>query len=81
MRTDAHCHPFDLRAFLPDAGECLLDTRTACAASSWNREQFEYHEELKAKAEESGAPPVFLCFAVHPQLPAGGGGAPWKRNF
>jgi TatD DNase family protein len=73
MLTDAHCHPFDLLKFLPDAGECLSSTRTACAASSWNREQFEYHEGLKAKAEERGAPPVFLCFAVHPQLPAGGG--------
>jgi TatD DNase family protein len=82
MLTDAHCHPFDLLKFLPDfpdlpdlpnAGECCKDTRTARAASSWNREQFEYHEGLKAKAEESGTPPVFLCFAVHPQLPAGGG--------
>jgi TatD DNase family protein len=73
MLTDAHCHPFDLLMFLPGAGECRRDTRTACAASSWNREQFEYHEGLKTEAEKSGEPPVFLCFAVHPQLPAGEG--------
>jgi TatD DNase family protein len=79
--TDAHCHPFDLLTFLPNAGECLPDTRPACAASSWNREQFEYHEGLKVLAEERGAPPVFSCFAVHPQLPAGGEGGGGTANL
>jgi TatD DNase family protein len=69
--TDAHCHPFDLLRYLSDAEECRLSMHAACAASAWNREQFEYHESLKAKAEQDA--PVFVCFAVHPQLPAGGG--------
>jgi TatD DNase family protein len=73
MITDAHCHPFDLRPYLPGAEECRRRMNAACAASSWNREQFEYHESLKLEAEKDGAPPVFSCFAVHPQLPAGGG--------
>jgi TatD DNase family protein len=72
MFTDAHCHPFDLLRCLPGAEACRRRVNTACAASSWNREQFEYHEGLKAAAKKDGAPPVFLCFAVHPQLPAGG---------
>jgi TatD DNase family protein len=75
MRTDAHCHPFDLRRALPDAEARRRREGAACAASAWNREQFEYHEGLKAAAERDGAPPVFLCFGVHPQLAAGGGGA------
>jgi TatD DNase family protein len=71
--TDAHCHPFDLLRFLPGTEECRRRVNTACAASSWNREQFEYHENLRAEAEKDRAPPVFSCFAVHPQFPAGGG--------
>jgi TatD DNase family protein len=73
MLSDAHCHPFDLLPYLPGAEECRRRMNAACAASSWNREQFEYHESLKREAEKDGAPPVFCCFAVHPQLPAGGG--------
>jgi TatD DNase family protein len=73
MLTDAHCHPFDLLMVLPSAGECRLNMNAACAASSWSREQFEYHEGIRAQAEKDGTPPVLLCFAVHPQLPAGGG--------
>jgi TatD DNase family protein len=71
--TDAHCHPFDLLRYLQDAEGCRRSLGVACAASAWNREQFEYHESLKATAEQDGAPPVLACFAVHPQLPAGGG--------
>jgi TatD DNase family protein len=69
MFCDSHCHPFDLLSYL---GKDELESsrkETACAASSWNREQFEYHESLAKKAESQYAP-VFLCFAVHPQLPA-----------
>ncbi|MDR0447202.1 MAG: TatD family hydrolase, partial [Treponema sp.] len=42
----------------------------ACAASAWNREEFSLHEEIAATAKLDGAPPVYPCFAVHPQLPA-----------
>ena len=68
--TDAHCHPWDLLEYAAGAEAERLETGTACAASSWNREQFEYHERLAQKAREEGAPPVFCCFALHPQLSA-----------
>ena len=68
--TDAHCHPRDLLEYLGDAEGERRETGTACAASSWNREEFEYHEGLAKKAREEGAPPVFCCFALHPQLSA-----------
>ena len=68
--TDAHCHPWDLLEFLVDAEAERRETGTACAASSWNLEQFEYNETLAKKAREEGAPPLFCCFALHPQLSA-----------
>jgi TatD DNase family protein len=83
MLTDAHCHPFDLKHRLPDMGtpteaegrgSPLEDVRrrcnAACAASSWNLEQFEFHEGLAQKAVSDNVPPLVLCYAVHPQLPA-----------
>jgi len=66
--TDAHCHPWDLLDFEKLAEEKRRETGTAAAASAWNREQFEYHEALAKKAKEDSAPPLFLCFALHPQL-------------
>jgi TatD DNase family protein len=70
MLTDAHCHPFDLSTSLPDAEEVRRTCNAACAASSWNLEQFEFHESLAQKAKADNAPPLVLCHAVHPQLPA-----------
>ena len=70
--TDAHCHPRDLLEYLPDAEDERRKTGIAAAASSWNREEFEYHEALARKAREDGAAPVFCCFALHPQLSADG---------
>ena len=69
--TDAHCHPWDLLEYLKTAEEERRKTKTAVAASSWNLEQFEYHEGLSRKAGEDGAPRVFGCFALHPQLSGG----------
>ena len=66
--TDAHCHPWDLLEYLPAAEEERRRTGTACAANAWNLEQFQYHENLAGKAIAEGAPPVFCCFALHPQL-------------
>jgi len=66
--TDAHSHPWDLLDFEKSAEEERRKTKTAAAASAWNREQFEYHEGLAKKAKEDGAPPLFLCYALHPQL-------------
>jgi TatD DNase family protein len=61
MLTDAHCHPADLARLDPEEARRRV---ALCAASAWNREQFDYHERLAAHI------PVVLCFAVHPQLPA-----------
>jgi TatD DNase family protein len=66
--TDAHCHPCDLLDYESCAEEERRKTGTAAAASAWNREQFEFHEDLAKKAKEDGAPPLFLCYALHPQL-------------
>ena len=66
--TDAHCHLLDLLEHLDNAEDERVQTKTAVAASSWNLEEFEYHEGLAKKAREAGAPPVFCCFALHPQL-------------
>jgi len=66
--TDAHCHPCDLLDYEKWAEEERRKTATAAAASAWNREQFEYHEGLAKKAREDKAPPLFCCFALHPQL-------------
>ena len=70
--TDAHCHPWDLIKFLPAAEDERRETGTAVAASSWNMEQFEYHEGIARAAKKEGSPPVFCCFAVHPQLSSDG---------
>ena len=66
--TDAHCHPLDLLEFNKNAEEERRETGTAAAANSVGRVEFEYHEELKTKARIEGAPPLFCCFALHPQM-------------
>jgi TatD DNase family protein len=48
-------------------------TGTTVASNSCNGEQFEYHEGLAQKAKTEGAPRLFCCFALHPQLSADGG--------
>ena len=70
--TDAHCHPWDLNKYLATAEEERRQTGTVAAASSWRLEEFEYHEALAKKALEDGAPRLFCCFALHPQLSEGG---------
>jgi TatD DNase family protein len=58
----------DLLEYQKDAENGRRETKTAAAASSCTREQFEYHEELKKKAKADGAAPLFCCFALHPHL-------------
>jgi TatD DNase family protein len=77
MASDAHAHPYDLLQLFPEAEAERRRLGIACAASAWNREQFEYHEGLARAAgsapvapSSSPVPPLVLCFAVHPQLPA-----------
>jgi TatD DNase family protein len=70
MASDAHAHPEDLRRLFPGAETERRSLGIACAASSWNGEEFSRHEEIAAAAKRDGAPPLYLCFAVHPQLPA-----------
>ncbi|MDR0708260.1 MAG: TatD family hydrolase [Treponema sp.] len=94
MLTDAHCHIFDLvhmssttpgmtetgkeRCFLP----CAATRAITCAASAWNKTEFEFHEQFARLAARDAARlaareamkasgvSIVLCFAVHPQLPA-----------
>ncbi|MDR2259090.1 MAG: TatD family hydrolase [Treponema sp.] len=73
MLTDAHCHPGNLLPLFPGAEEERRRLGVACVASSASPEEFECHGELARRAAENGAPPVFRCFAVHPQLPAAWG--------
>ena len=70
MYSDAHCHPFDLLDRMDEAGLAQGLKEVACAASSSDREQFEFNAALAEKAASRGDPPLVLCFAVHPQYPA-----------
>ncbi|MFQ3548060.1 MAG: TatD family hydrolase [Termitinemataceae bacterium] len=69
MPSDAHCHPYDLLAYEADAETIRRNTNTAIAASAWNTEEYQYHAQLARAASVDGAPPVRLCFGIHPQLP------------
>jgi TatD DNase family protein len=75
LLSDAHCHPFDLRSFLPPGLAGTEYQGIPCAASAWNREQFEYHQALALDARKEA--PVLRCFALHPQLPSS---PRWKRE-
>jgi TatD DNase family protein len=70
MASDAHAHPQDLLELFPGAEAERRRLRVSCAASAWNLTEFEAQERLAKKAEQDGAAPVALCFAVHPQLAA-----------
>jgi TatD DNase family protein len=70
MPCDAHVHLKDLLELEPDAENVRRRLGIAATASAWNREEFTFQRELAAAALRDGAPPLFLCFAVHPQAPA-----------
>ncbi|WP_304225114.1 TatD family hydrolase [Gracilinema caldarium] len=75
MPSDAHCHPFDLAHKKADAEAMRLALNLSVAASSWNEDEFIYHEALAEQAVKTGGPPIALCFGVHPQLPSSEPGA------
>ena len=66
--TDAHCHPENLLAYNQDMERERRETGTAAAASSTSRREFEYHESLAFNARRDNGPPLYCCFALHPQL-------------
>ncbi|MDR0722316.1 MAG: TatD family hydrolase [Treponema sp.] len=70
MATDAHGHLSDLLKQAPQAEQERRRLGIVLAASAWNREDFTCHEELARNAQRDRAPRIFLCFALHPQLPA-----------
>jgi TatD DNase family protein len=70
MPCDAHVHLKNLLELEPEAEKTRRRLGIAAAASAWTREEFAVHRELAAAALRDGAPPLFLCFAVHPQAPA-----------
>ena len=67
MLTDAHCHPFDLANHLPAAEDERRRLGVMCAASATTTEEFAFCERL---SQQTDAPPLLPCFAVHPQMPA-----------
>jgi TatD DNase family protein len=67
VASDAHVHPCDLLECDSDAEETRRRLGIAAAASAWNRAEFGVHRKLAAAARADGGPPLFLCFAVHPQ--------------
>jgi TatD DNase family protein len=69
MASDAHAHPYDLQKLFPDAEAERQSLKINCASSSWNKEQFLYHEQLALASKEKNGPTMLLCFGVHPQLP------------
>ena len=69
MPCDAHVHLKNLLELDPEAEKARRRLGIAATASAWNREEFAFHRKLAAGALREGAPPVFLCFAVHPQAP------------
>jgi TatD DNase family protein len=70
MASDAHAHPAGLTIRFPESEDERRRLGVSCAASAWKKQDFVFHEELARQALQDGAPPVVLCFAVHPQLPA-----------
>ena len=69
MFVDAHCHPFDLKDYSPQAEEERRKLGVICASSAAVLEEFEYCERLSNQAKADNAAPLLPCFAVHPQMP------------
>jgi TatD DNase family protein len=69
MASDSHAHPFDLQKLFPYAEDERQRLNISCASSSWNEEQFLYHEKLSQESKEKNGTVMLLCFGVHPQLP------------
>ncbi len=63
MYADAHIHLFDLATLAGE--EPVIAPGSLVCASSWRREEFEWHERYSLARPGS----VFLSFGVHPQEP------------
>ena len=70
MASDVHAHPRDLLNMFPGAEKERCSLNIACAASSCSIKEYSFHEKLAQAAGKEGNPPLYLCFAIHPQLPA-----------
>ena len=70
MLTDAHCHPFNLKEYFPDAETERGNLGVMGASSATTPEEFVYCEQIALQAKAAGAPPLLPCYAVHPQYPA-----------
>jgi TatD DNase family protein len=70
MLTDAHCHPFDLYSYFPQAEEKRESLGVATAASACDLDEFVYNEKLAKRCAAANLAPLLPCFAIHPQLPA-----------
>jgi len=68
--TDAHCHPFDLSPLFPQMERERRNLGVYAAASSFHMDEFTHNEEIAHNAAAQNAPPLLLCFGIHPQLPA-----------
>jgi len=55
MLVDAHCHPYDLAAYLPTAEEERRSLGVICAASAATLEEFEFCERISVKAKADNA--------------------------
>jgi len=79
--TDAHCHPFDLAVFLPNAENERRRLEICCAASASSPEEFMYCEQLSVQAKTASAAAMLPCFAVHPQSLLPNEAFPKERAF
>jgi len=66
--TDAHCHPYNLIEYFPDAENERKKSGIAACASSTFIKEFEYTKNFSMNAEKEGGSPLYCSFAVHPQL-------------
>ena len=68
MLIDAHCHPFDLKSFIPEFEKERRQLNVIAAASAHEISEFAHNENLSRNAALDNAPPLLACFGIHPQI-------------